>query len=53
MAERHQIESFEFETWVAEVEGEDPSILSRLTRENLYDFWVEGYSAWEVPALIL
>lgn len=51
--ERHHIDSDEFEQWEADVDMStglnDPITASR---EDLYDMWVEGYSAWEVAAIL-
>lgn len=52
MTKRHQINSFEFMAWLAEVEGEFPDQYATASRETLYDLWVEGYSAWEVESIL-
>lgn len=51
-AERHQINSFEFDQWLSEVEDYDYQTYLNNTRETLYDLWVEGYSVWEVPGIL-
>lgn len=53
MAERHHINSDEFEQWLdIVIRDESGWGRSDVPREVLYDLWVEGYSAWEVPGLI-
>lgn len=47
--ERHHINSVEFELWLDKVGADDVKEFSRIT---LYDLWVEGYSPWEVEAIL-
>ena len=49
MAERHHINSDEFELWLDQLYAD--TIMGN-SREKLYDFWAEGYSAWEVEAIL-
>lgn len=52
MAQRHQIESFEFQAWMEELGNDDALTIQQNTREELYDLWVEGYSTWEVAGIL-
>lgn len=49
MAERHHINSVEFELFLNEF---DTEFLFSVSEETLYDFWVEGYSSWEVEGIL-
>lgn len=49
MAERHHIDSDEFDQWVSELY---PDTIMGNSRETLYDLWVEGYSSWEVEGIL-
>lgn len=47
--DRHQINSFEFESWMEELED---WVIAENSREKIYDFWVGGYSQWEVEGIL-
>ena len=49
---RHQINSFEFQCWLDELGEDDPLTVEQNSRETLYDMWVEGYSQWEIAAIL-
>lgn len=46
---RHHINDIEFTSWRDEF---DPDFLFHHSDEYLYDLWVEGYSQWEVEAML-
>lgn len=46
---RHHIDSVEFELFLNEF---DRDFLSHHSDEYLYDLWVEGYSSWEIEAML-